>query len=268
VPPASALPDPDARGPHNPAAADAGSPDQRDRASEHDQSEFDRMRVERFVERSPLEAAEDAFGWLVTGPAPLSLRGIDRPSLPRRAVPLHHLRTRLAAGRIGPRDRDAIWAALVYRARTAPSPAGRARWTLGCVGVALPLLVPMAARLSVRYPGDPADLEAAILAAFLAELRRVDICTPDLATRLTGAAERAAAALAVALYAHDHTGPHDSETGDTSRDGGRPGDPEARVGRSRTTAPTAAPTPTSIPASTSVSSGRARPRARGRRRLR
>ena len=152
-----------------------------------------------------MEAAEDAFGWLVTGPAPLSLRGVDRPSLPRRAVPLHHLRTRLAAGRVRPRDRDAIWAALIFRARTSPSPAARARWTLGCVGVALPSLVPMAARLSVRYPGDPADIEAAILAAFLAELARIDICGYDLPARLTGSAERAAAALAVALYAHDHT---------------------------------------------------------------
>jgi hypothetical protein len=263
VPPASALPNPDARGPRDPAV---DSPDQRDPAPDR---EHDYVRMERSVDRSPLEAAEDAFGWLVTGPAPLSLRGIDRPSLPRRSVPLHHLRTRLAAGRVGPRDRDAIWAALVYRARTAPSPTGRARWTLGCVGVALPILVPMAARLSVRYPGDPADLEAAILAAFLAELRRVDICTPDLPTRLTGAAERAAAALAAALYAHVHTRPHDADTLAASRDADRPDGREAggdgplgKAGSDRSR--TAAPPPVSTPAS----SGRARPRVRGRRRLR
>jgi hypothetical protein len=227
------------------------------------------MRVERSVDRSPLEAAEDAFGWLVTGPAPLSMRGIDRPSLPCRSVPLHHLRTRLAAGRVRPRDRDAIWAALVYRARTAPSPTGRARWTLGCVGVALPILVPMAARLSVRYPGDPADLEAAILAAFLNELGRVDICTPDLPTRLTGAAEHAAAALAVALYAHDHTNPHDLTAGDAEPDGRRPrerGDGPVGAETDEDRSPTAAPT--TSPAPTPVSGERAKARVRARRRLR
>ena len=66
----------------------------------------------------------------------------------------------------------------------------------------------MAARLSVRYPGDPADIEAAVLAAFLAELGRIDICGDD----LPGPADRHRrtgrnAALAVALYAHDHTAP-------------------------------------------------------------
>lgn len=265
MPPASAVPHPDARGPHDRAS---GSPDHIDPAPDR---EHPRLRVERSVDRSPLEAAEDAFGWLVTGPAPLSLRGIDRPSLPRRSVPLHHLRTRLAAGRVSPRDRDAIWAALVYRARTAPSPTGRARWTLGCVGVALPLLVPIAARLSLRYPGDPADLEAAILAAFLAELRRVDICTPDLATRLTSAAERAAAALAVALYAHDHTNPHHFLTDDDAgRDARRPaqGD-EGPLGADADAdrSPTAAPM-TTARASKPASGQRTRARVRARRRPR
>jgi hypothetical protein len=302
VPPASALP-----GPDHPAPRDT-APDAIDRPDPAPDPEPDGWRVERSVDRSPLEAAEDAFGWLVTGTAPLSLHGIDRPSLPRRAVPLHQLRTRLAAGRVRPRDRDAIWAALIYRARTASSPTGRARWRLGCVGVALPILVPMAARLSVRYPGDPADLEAAILAAFLAELGRVDICTPDLPARLTGAAERAAAALAVALYAHDHTNPHDAAMGSGGRDasgrdasgrdasgpdasgraasgrddsgrtgGTEPVGTEVRPEGPRPAAPTSAPTagptagPTSAPtlASAPAPGERARPpRAHGRRRPR
>ena len=283
MPPASALP-----GPDHPAPRDT-APDAIDRPDPAPDPEPDGWRVERSVDRSPLEAAEDAFGWLVTGTAPLSLHGIDRPSLPRRAVPLHQLRTRLAAGRVRPRDRDAIWAALIYRARTASSPTGRARWRLGCVGVALPILVPMAARLSVRYPGDPADLEAAILAAFLAELGRVDICTPDLPARLTGAAERAAAALAVALYAHDHTNPHDAAMGSGGRDasgraasgrddsgrtgGTEPVGTEVRPEGPRPAAPTSAPTagPTSAPtlASAPAPGERARPpRAHGRRRPR
>lgn len=201
--PDPAPPGPDHPAPRPAAQPDPARPDPRHGAPSHGADPEDRLPVGS-VDRSPLEVAEDAFGWLVTGPFPLSLRGIDRPSLPRRAVPLHLLRTRLAAGRVRPRDRDAIWAALVFRARTSPTPTARARWTVGCVGVALPALVPIAARLSLRYPGEPADLEAAILAGFLAELVRVDICTPDIPAHLTGAAERAAAAFATALYtAHD-----------------------------------------------------------------
>jgi hypothetical protein len=129
------------------------------------------------VERSQSEAGEYAFGWLVTGSVSLSLRGVERPSLRRRAVPLHHLHTRRVAGRVWARDHDAIWAALIFRARTSLSLAARPRWTRSCVGVALPNSAPMAARLSVRYPGDPTDNEAAIPSAFLATLRRISART-------------------------------------------------------------------------------------------
>jgi hypothetical protein len=128
--------------------------------------------VDGSVVRSLLETAVDAFEWLVTGPAPLSLRGVERPSLPRRAVLQHHLCTRLAAGQVRPRDRAAIWAACIFWVRTSSSPSARTRWTWCCVGVGLPSWVPMTAGLPLCYPADPADIEAAFLSAFLPELRR------------------------------------------------------------------------------------------------
>lgn len=156
-------------------------------------------------DRSPLEAAEDAFVWLVTGPRPLAVEGGHLPGLPNRRLPLHKLRARLLAQRLRPHEVEAVWAHLVFRTRTAPM-GRRAGWTVGCVGVAMPVLARTAAGLAMRYPGDPADVEAAVLAGFVTELHRTDICVPNIPRRLRVAADRAGRALLDTLPS-PHPGP-------------------------------------------------------------
>ena len=161
------------------------------------------------ADRSPLAMAEDVFVLLVTGPAPLTIDGRTLtgppgppgqpgqpglPGLPHRPIALHHLRARLIAQRLTPAAVDTVWAHLVARARTAPG-GRRAGWTVGCVGVGMPILARATAHLSARYPGDPADIEAAVLAGFVAEIHRTDICQPGIARRLHVAAERTGRAL-------------------------------------------------------------------------
>lgn len=145
-------------------------------------------------DRSPLEAAEDAFVWLVTGPRPLAVEGGHLPGLPNRRLPLHKLRARLLAQRLRPNEVDTLWAHLVFRTRTSPI-ARRPGWTIGCVGVAMPVLARTAASLAMSYPGDAADVEAAVLAGFVTELHRTDICIPNIPRRLRVAADRAGRAV-------------------------------------------------------------------------
>ena len=155
-------------------------------------------------DRSPLEAAEDAFVWLVTGPRPLAVEGGHLPGLPSRRLPLHKLRARLLAQRLRPNEVDTLWAHLVFRTRTAPM-ARRPGWTIGCVGVAMPVLARTAASLAMRYPGDPADIEAAVLAGFVTELHRTDICLPNIPRRLRVAADRAGRAVVDTLTSRQPT---------------------------------------------------------------
>jgi hypothetical protein len=149
---------------------------------------------------SPLETAEDAFTWLVTGPAPLAVNGRLLPGLPDRQVPLHQLRARLSSRPMRRSELDTVWAHLVVRARSSRLPARRAAWTLGCVGIAMPALAHVAAVHALDYDGDPADVEAAVLAAFVVELHHTDICVPRIPRRLRAAADRAARALADTVH--------------------------------------------------------------------
>ena len=76
---------------------------------------------------------------------------------------------------------------------------GSPAWTVGLTGVALPGLTRAVASLAAAYGGDPGDLEAEVLAGFLAALRALDPDELDsipLASRLTWAAYRAGRALA------------------------------------------------------------------------
>ncbi len=71
---------------------------------------------------------------------------------------------------------------------------------MGAVGVALPALTSVAARLTDRFAGDPADIHAEVLTGFLAALTEVDIKRPRIMLRLRWAAYRAGhAALTEAL---------------------------------------------------------------------
>ncbi|TWP46085.1 hypothetical protein FKR81_37275 [Lentzea tibetensis] len=108
------------------------------------------------------------------------------PGLPGRRVPLNELRDRLLRRGCPQTLRDAAWAHLVLLARTEGG-----TWTVGAVGVALPALTSIAARLSARFAGDPSDIHAAVLAGFVAELGEVDLRKPRIMLRLRWAAYRA-----------------------------------------------------------------------------
>jgi hypothetical protein len=132
-----------------------------------------------------LDIARDAFTWLVTGPHPVSLNGRLFPGLPNRHVPLDEVRDRLLARRCPQATRDAVWAHLVLRSRTEG-----ATWTVAAVGVALPALTSVAATLSDRFAGDPADVHAEVLRGFLTALSTVDLRRPRIMLRLRWAAYR------------------------------------------------------------------------------
>ncbi|MFF5992187.1 hypothetical protein [Prauserella flavalba] len=132
-----------------------------------------------------LDIARDTFTWLVTGPHPVSLNGRLFPGLPDRHIPLDEVRDRLLARRCLQATRDAVWAHLVLRSRTEG-----ATWTVAAVGVALPALTSVAATLSDRFAGDPADVHAEVLRGFLTALSTIDLRPPRIMLRLRWAAYR------------------------------------------------------------------------------
>lgn len=146
---------------------------------------------------SPLDTARTAFRLLTIGPAPISIDGQPFSGLPARRVPLDEVRDRLLARDCPQVVRDAVWTHLVLMARTK-----RGAWTVGCVGVALPALVRVAAKLSARFAADPADIHAEVLAGFLQAVATIDLRRPRIMLRLRWAAYRAGhAALTEALNA-------------------------------------------------------------------
>lgn len=152
---------------------------------------------------SPLDSADAAFRLLLRGPQPLALDGKQiGGTLPPRTIRLDELKRILLLPSAGARTRDAAWAALIRQARH-DGPA----WVIGATGVAMPGLRRAAGVLARGYGGDTADLDAEILAGFLAALRTVDISRRSIALRLRWAAYRAGAAF---RYADAGPGsPHD-----------------------------------------------------------
>jgi len=150
--------------------------------------------------RGPLAVAGECFRLLLAGPAPLSVDGREFPGLPARPVPLNELRNRLLSGRCPRRTRDRVWTHLIGRAR-GDGPA----WTVACVGMALPALAAVADYLTEHLPargrsGDRVEVQAEVLAGFLAALPTVDLDRPGIAGRLRWAAYRSGrAALSAAL---------------------------------------------------------------------
>ncbi|MEO6702272.1 MAG: hypothetical protein ABIP57_12365, partial [Jatrophihabitantaceae bacterium] len=134
---------------------------------------------------SPLGVARTAFELLTAGPSPLALDTRGCPGLPDRMVPLGELRSRLLAASCPAETRDVVWRQLVTRSRTDGT-----AWTVACVGLALPALTRMAADLSERFAGDPSDVHAEILTAFLTALATLDLDRPGVMTRLRWAAYR------------------------------------------------------------------------------
>ena len=130
---------------------------------------------------------------MVTGPQPLALQaGRLARGLPDRLVPLDELTVLLLHPSVSTAARNKVLAELVRRS-------GSPAWTVGLTGVALPGLTRAVASLAAAYRGVPGDLEAEVLAGFLAALRALDPDELDripLASRLTWAAYRAGRALA------------------------------------------------------------------------
>ncbi|HVB10528.1 MAG TPA: hypothetical protein VNM16_09220 [Bacillota bacterium] len=152
-------------------------------------------------ELTPFDAAESAFRALTTGPRPLALHGTaTAPDLPARLVPLGEIRDLLLHPATTAAARNRVWAELIRRARTC-GPA----WVVGLTGVALPGLRRATAKITPAYTGELGDLQAEVLAGFLAAMRALDTCDLDvvpLASRLCWAGYRAGLAHASANARH------------------------------------------------------------------
>ncbi|WP_182884453.1 hypothetical protein [Microbispora sp. H10885] len=137
------------------------------------------------VAGSPLDTAETSFRLLTTGPGALSLNCTTlAPALPRGEVNLAELRMLLTSRHVGDETRDAVWRELVTRARVR-----KGAWTVAAVGMGMPALRTIAATLTRDLPyGDPADVDSEILGGYLRALRRLDLDTTDVRTRLCQAA--------------------------------------------------------------------------------
>lgn len=156
---------------------------------------------------SPLDQAEAAFRLLVTGPDPLTIDGaVIGCGLPRRRIPLDELGCMLRHPSASA-ARDPAWRQIIQHART-----GRPEWAIAAVALALPGLRRLAGHLARGYDGDPADLDAELLTAFLEALQSIDPDKPRIALRLWRAARRAGIRLrhADAPYGSRHAPAEDS----------------------------------------------------------
>ena len=139
---------------------------------------------------SVLRSAESAFAVLVTGPAPLSLDAatVEAAGLGRCDMPMDRVRDRLLDRGVGYEVRDRVWTEVVDRAR-----GGDPAWVIAAVGLCLPGLQRIAARLARTVPADQVpDVESELLAGFLSELKVIDTSSGRIAARLCWAAYRAA----------------------------------------------------------------------------
>ncbi|MFG1924357.1 hypothetical protein [Cryptosporangium sp. NPDC048952] len=158
----------------------------------------------------PFDIAETALRLLCEGPSPLAVSGRALGhGLPRRPIRLTELAAILMHPSASFPARDAVWRLLVTRSRT-DGPA----WVVGATGVALPGLRAVAGRLG--RPGDP-DVQAEVLAGFLAALRTLDLSTPKVCPRLCNSAQSAARA----ALRSNHAGP--AEASLTEAAGAAPG---------------------------------------------
>ncbi|GAB3681993.1 hypothetical protein GCM10027597_28190 [Saccharopolyspora tripterygii] len=135
---------------------------------------------------NPLDAARDAFRWLTAGDHPVAVDGRLFDHLPGRIIPVDELRDLLLDQRCPRRVWDQVWAHVISRARIEGG-----TWTITAVGLALPMLTSLAARLTERYADDPSDIHAEILRGVLDALRTVDLTEGRITVRLRWAAYRA-----------------------------------------------------------------------------
>jgi hypothetical protein len=135
--------------------------------------------------RTAITQADDSFALLACQPAPLAFDARSIEGLPDRLLPLDELRDLLVAG-VEPTIRDTVWRQLAIAAREW-GPA----WVVGAVGVAVPGLTRIAARLTHGAPGLAEDIDSEILTGFLHALRTEPLDLPRLWLRLCWAAWRA-----------------------------------------------------------------------------
>lgn len=138
---------------------------------------------------SAITVVDQAFAVLVAQPAPLVFDARDLPALPesqRRLLGLDELRRLLLAKTLTGTAVDAVWRRLGEHARD-----WGPQWVVGAVGVAAPALTRMAAALAVGRAHRADDIDAEVVAGFLAGLRTADLERPRLWLRLTWAAWRA-----------------------------------------------------------------------------
>lgn len=137
-----------------------------------------------------LSSAERAFELLTCEPAPLVFDARPVPGLPDTTMPLDRLRTLLVYERYDSDTTDILWRQLARHAREW-GPA----WVVGAIGVALPALTHLAAKISYGRPRLADDVDSEVLAGFLAALRTTDLDRPRLWLRMCWAAWRAGAAV-------------------------------------------------------------------------
>lgn len=135
---------------------------------------------------NPLDAARVAFGWLTAGDHPVSLDGRLFDHLPNRLIPVDELRDLLLEHGCPRPVWDQVWAHVINRARTEGG-----TWTITAVGLALPMLTALAARLTERYADDPSDIHAEIVRGFFDALATLDLAEGRIMVRLRWAAYRA-----------------------------------------------------------------------------
>lgn len=137
-----------------------------------------------------LTTAETAFAMLTCEPAPLVFDARPVPGLPDTTLPLNELRTLLLYERYDSDTTDALWRQLAGHARD-----WGAAWVVGAIGVALPALTHLAARISRGHLRHVEDVDSEVLAGFLHALRTTDLVAPRLWLRMCWAAWRAGAAV-------------------------------------------------------------------------
>ncbi|MWA06488.1 hypothetical protein F8568_040305 [Actinomadura sp. LD22] len=136
-----------------------------------------------------LDVAEHSFQQLTSGPTPLAIDGRSiGHGLPTRSINLRELRTLLLQRGDCGDLKDAAWRELVRRART-----GDPAWVVGCLGVAMPGLRNIAARVVRSTPSRHVDdVVSELVAEFITQLARVDIDRRGIAVRLLAWARKSA----------------------------------------------------------------------------
>ncbi|MFF4602749.1 hypothetical protein ACFY12_08350 [Streptomyces sp. NPDC001339] len=141
----------------------------------------------RPANHSPLQALEESFLALATAAQPLTMPAhlvCEEPEQP--VLPIDQIRSRLAHAATSPGLREQTWREVVRRAQRLGDP-----WDVVAVGMTVPVLRRMLARLACPAHLERAEVEQEALASIAAALSTVDVATADVARELFSAADRA-----------------------------------------------------------------------------